>query len=250
MLQDFGASLERSIDPADLLPHVAEAVREGLGASWVRVSLRVPDLATTYPTYAESGTVVGPPTLGQDLRRGGELVGRIDCGPKDGGYDEADRALLDTLAGQAATAVANVWLTAQLSERVRQLDSVTSPTGQRPGRGTTPHRARHPRRRAAGAGGDADQGRPGAQPARSRTSARAAARPSSRPTPAKCCTDLRELAQGIHPSVLSDNGLVAALGPEPVGSRSPSRCGPTTGWRTPASTPTSRARRTSWSARR
>ena len=210
VLRDFGASLERSIDPADLLPHVAEAVREGLGASWVRVSLRVPDLATTYPTYAESGTVLGPPTLGQDLRRGGELVGRIDCGPKDGGYDEADRALLDTLTGQAATAVANVWLTAQLSERVRQLDSSRA----RLVSAQDEERRRIERDIHDGAQQElvamltklglarSQLGR-GDSPEQMLVELQADTREVLR--------NLRELAQGIHPSVLSDNGLVAAL---------------------------------------
>jgi DNA-binding NarL/FixJ family response regulator/signal transduction histidine kinase len=210
VLQDFGASLERSIDPTDLLPHVAEAVREGLGASWVRVSLRVPDLATTYPSYAESGTVLGPATLGQDLQRGGELVGRIDCGPKDGGYDEADRALLDTLTGQAATAVANVWLTAQLSERVRQLDS---------SRARLVSAQDEERRRIER---DIHDGAQQELVAMLTKLGLARSRLTRGDSPEQLLVELqsdarevlrnlRELAQGIHPSVLSDNGLVAAL---------------------------------------
>ncbi len=210
VLQDFGASLERSIDSADLLPHVAAAVREGLGASWVRVSLRVPELATTYPAYAESGTVVGLPTLGQDLRHGGEVVGRIDCGSKEGGYDEADRALLDTLTGQAGTAVANVWLTAQLAERVRQLDSSRA----RLVSAQDEERRRIERNIHDGAQQELVAMLTKLGLARSRV-----ARGDSpeqllvelQSDAREVLHNLRELAQGIHPSVLSDNGLVAAL---------------------------------------
>ena len=63
-------------------------------------------------------------------------------------------------------------------------------------------------------------------------------------------TDLRELAHGIHPPVLTDGGLVAAVearaGRLPVPRRRPRRGDPAPAAVSPR---TSRARRTSWSAR-
>ena len=63
--------------------------------------------------------------------------------------------------------------------------------------------------------------------------------------------DLRELAHGIHPPVLSDRGLVAAIEARadrlPVPVATSGRSGAA---RAAVRAPTSRARRTTWSARR
>lgn len=106
---EFGANLERTAELPERLPRLADAVRRGLAAPWVRVML------------PEDTATAGQPTLRVALERRGEVVGHIECGPKDGGYGPGDRELLDILAGQAATAIANVGLTARLAEQVAEL---------------------------------------------------------------------------------------------------------------------------------
>ncbi|HEX6869822.1 MAG TPA: histidine kinase dimerization/phosphoacceptor domain-containing protein [Micromonosporaceae bacterium] len=121
IVSSFGASLERTVDLSDLLPRLAEAVQAGLGARWVLVSLQAHDGVRLEAPHGLAGERYGDAELVQTLRRGTEALGRIDCGPKVGGYDEADRQLLATLAAQSATAIANVRLTAELTERLDEL---------------------------------------------------------------------------------------------------------------------------------
>ena len=210
VLQEFGASLEQSIGVADLLPRVAEAVQVGLGAPWVRVSVQAAGPESSYPAKAEAGTVTGEPALSHDVRRGDQVVGVIECGARDGGYDEADRGLLDTLTGQVATAVANVWLASELSEQVRQLDRsrarlVTAQDEERRRIERNIHDGSQQEIVAmlTKLGLARSQVARGDDPAPLLLELQGDARGVLR--------ELRELAQGIHPSVLGDNGLVAAL---------------------------------------
>jgi signal transduction histidine kinase len=136
--------------------------------------------------------------------------GRIECGGKPGGYDTDDRELLATLTGQAATAISNVRLAAQLAGRLVDLE--------------------RSRTRIITAG-DAERRRierdlhDGAQQevvailtklglARNqleRGESPAGLLAELQEDALELLTELRELAQGIHPPVLSDRGLVAAV---------------------------------------
>src|SRR5262245_31446409 len=122
LVTSFGASLEQAVDLDALLPRLADTVHRGLGAAWVRVSLRgeQPDSWLPEP-LGLAGTQSGSANLIEELRHHDEVVGRIECGPSEGGYDQADRELLAVLAGQAATAISNVRLTANLGEQVAEL---------------------------------------------------------------------------------------------------------------------------------
>jgi signal transduction histidine kinase len=210
VLQAFGASLEQSIGITNLLPRVADAVQLGLGAPWVRVSVRTASPESSYPAHAQAGTVAGEAALSHEVRRGDEVVGLIECGAKAGGYDDADRALLDTLTGQAATAVANVWLTAELSEQVRQLDR---------SRARLVTAQDEERRRIERNIHDGAQQEIVAMLTKLGLARTQVARGDDlgplllelHGDARDLLRELRELAQGIHPSVLGDNGLVSAL---------------------------------------
>jgi DNA-binding NarL/FixJ family response regulator len=121
-IRAFGATLEETVNLADLLPHLADTVRRGLGAAWVRVSLR-DEQAGSWLTDPRgvAGVPVGTAKLTEELRHADEVVGRIECGPSEDGYDQADRELLATLSGQAAAAIAKVRLAAHLREQVAEL---------------------------------------------------------------------------------------------------------------------------------
>jgi signal transduction histidine kinase len=110
----FGATLETSPSAADLLPRLANAIRQGLNLEWVRV--RVDTEAAT--AGIAPGTAADPACV-VPLIHAGTTLGRIECGPRhDGPLLEEDRRLLAHLAGQAATAASNVRLTAELTDRV------------------------------------------------------------------------------------------------------------------------------------
>ena len=106
----FGALLETSPGAPNLLPRLANAIRQGLDLEWVRVRLGAETVtAGIDPGTADSAYLV-------PLIHAGTTLGRIECGPRrDGPLLDEDRRLLAHLAIQAATAASNVRLTAELT---------------------------------------------------------------------------------------------------------------------------------------
>ncbi|HXU97278.1 MAG TPA: histidine kinase [Jiangellaceae bacterium] len=211
LLTSFGATLEQTVDLADLLPRLAETVRRGLGAAWVRVSLRG-ELAEAWLTEPQgvAGATVGTAEITEELRHADEVVGRIECGPSDEGYDQADRELLATLSGQAATAIANVRLAAHLREQVAELAR---------SRARIVAAQDTERRRIERDIHDGVQQEVVALIAKLRLARNRLGRGETpemllaelQADAGELLADLRELAHGIHPPVLSDGGLVAAV---------------------------------------
>jgi signal transduction histidine kinase len=161
-------------------------------------------------SQATAGAPDGDPEISQDLHRGGQVIGRIECGPKDGGYTAEDGRLLATLAGQAAPAVANVGLAAQLSERLADLErSRTRILNAQDAERRRIERDLHDGAQQQVvalitklrlARNQVDRGEfPQALLVEMQRDVR------------ELLTELRELAHGIHPPVLSDSGLVAAV---------------------------------------
>ena len=111
VLTRFGTALQAAPSPAELLPTLAAAVRDGLRLDWVRVTLE-PGLTGTAGDAGDAEPVLVVPLEG----------GRIECGPRrDGELLDEDRRLLLQLAGQAAPAVRNLHLTAELTERLETI---------------------------------------------------------------------------------------------------------------------------------
>jgi signal transduction histidine kinase len=122
VLARLGSTLETSPGPADLLPRLAAAIRDGLGLQWARVRLELAAASESLPTAGAAGLEPGDvpePALIVPLIHAGTVLGRIECGPRrDGPLLDEDRRLLANLAGQAATAVRNLHLTAELGDRL------------------------------------------------------------------------------------------------------------------------------------
>ena len=211
MLSELGARLEQAGEPRDLLAHLAGAVRDGLDASWVRIRLITTDGAPTESPAGVVGDVVGEPVETVDLVHADTTLGSIDVGPRRRGeYGDAERTLLRTVAGQAAASVANVRLTAQLAE---QLDELTA-SRERLIAAQDDERRRLERDLHDGIQQDVVAQIAGLRLARNRLE-RGELSPEElvelQDQARATLTDLRELARGIHPPVLSDNGLVAAV---------------------------------------
>jgi signal transduction histidine kinase len=203
LMMTFGAGLEQTVNLRELLPRLADTVRRGLAAGWVRVTVADVDAVA-----GEPGSTVA---VAVPLERDGEVLGTLECGPKDGGYDDADRELLVTLAGQASTAIANLRLTAELAGQLEEL--AASRTRIVAAQDTE-------RRRIERDIHDGVQQHVVALITKIRL-ARNELRRGERPADAlladvqadatELLADLRELVHGIHPPVLSDRGLVAAI---------------------------------------
>lgn len=120
VLARFGATLESSPGPAELLPGLADVVRHGLGLCWARVLLEAAGAGS--PLTGAAGIGVddpAEPALVVPLTHAGGVFGRIECGPRpDGPLLAEDRALLRHLAGQAAAAARNLRLAAELADRL------------------------------------------------------------------------------------------------------------------------------------
>jgi signal transduction histidine kinase len=209
LLANLGTTMEQTAELDELLPRLAHAVRDGIGASWVRVRLREADGWLDAPVGVV-GEATGDSAAGVDLTRAGEQVGRIDLGPKPGGYAPADLELLATVAAQATTAVANVRLATQLKEGLEQL----STSRVRLIAAQDAERRRIERDLHDGIQQEVVALIAGLRLARNRLSRdqlTADELTELQDQAREMLRDLRELAHGIHPPVLSDNGLVAAL---------------------------------------
>ncbi|NRQ33879.1 hypothetical protein HII36_18760 [Nonomuraea sp. NN258] len=194
VLTDLGSALAETPEPVEQLDRLAGAVRGGLDVRWAAVTL--PD-----GTRVVSGQEEGEPVLTLPVRG----QGRIECGPRNGGRLTAeDRRLLAALAVPVGLAIQNAGLitrlvNAQEAERRRiernihdgvqqQLVALIAGLELARAMGEQPAAAR-----ASGARGGQDL--------------LAGLREQARQT----LQDLRELAAGIHPSVLSQGGLVEAV---------------------------------------
>jgi signal transduction histidine kinase len=197
----LGAALADTVELESLLPRMADTLQEGLGLRWARVRL---DPAA--PVGDDEPVLTVPIVLGQDH------LGVVECGPKrSGAFTADDEAVVATLARQAALAVRNVRLTAELEASRVRLVRAQEAERRRLERnihdgvqqdlvaliGHTAH-VRSQLRRDPAAGEEA----------------LAELQDGLR----RVIGELRELAQGIHPSVLGDRGLLEAV--EALASRS------------------------------
>lgn len=220
LVGQLGTTLEHSVDRRDLPAVIAEAVRSGLRLSWARVILQVrADDDVRRQIVADSGAVGGPVAHTVSLTYGGDEVGTIECGTKLGGaLSPEDLKVLSTLARQASLALHNTRLQAELQARLddirRQADELKA-SRARIVRATEDERRRIERDLHDGAQQQIIALMAKLQLARNhavRDAARTDAILTELQTEAAVLhDDLLELARGIHPSVLSDRGLVEAI---------------------------------------
>jgi signal transduction histidine kinase len=187
---EFGVTIERAGEPTELLPRLVETIRRVVRVTWVTVVL-------DDGTRAATGSVTGKPALRVPIGAGDEQIGEIACGPKtEGALDADETQLVRTLAGQLGLALMNARLAGRIvnaaeSERRRIERNIHDGAQQE----LVALVARLGMARSAAAQGGltpdvVDDLRVAAQ---------------------QILSDLRELAQGIHPSVLSDGGLLEAV---------------------------------------
>lgn len=223
LLTQFGEALEHAFSPTELGGKVAETVRDGLRLQWARVSLEFPaNNDVVRETVAAVGVVPDDPVRPEKvvaLVHAGESLGTIECGPKTtGSFADADERLLESLARQSALAFHNGRLAAELTGRLdeirRQAEELAA------SRSRIVHAQDVERRRLERNLHDGVQQEILGLLAKLRLARNQLRRD---PTLADGTLDelhddithtldsIRELAHGIHPAVLSDQGLVAAI---------------------------------------
>jgi signal transduction histidine kinase len=198
-------------EPGELLACLAETVRAGVDAAWVRLRVAGPDGAAADAPRGEAGDVAGAPVVVHALHRGDEPLGLLEVGPRRrGDYSRVERALLSSVAGHVSAAVANVRLAALLAACLEELAASRA----RLVAAQDDERRRLERDVHDGVQQDVVALVAGLRLARNRLGRGelaqadlAALQDLARGTLA----DLRELAHGIRPPVLGDAGLVAAL---------------------------------------
>lgn len=194
LIARLGATLEETVGLESLLPRMTDTLREGLGLRWARVRLD-PD--------GQGGDE--EPALTVPIVLGEELVGVVECGPKlSGSLTAADEVVVATFARQAALAVRNVRLTAELERSRARLVRAQEAERRRLERDIHDGVQQdlvalmgHAARVRSELERDASEGE--------------AALTELQDGLRSVLRELRELAHGIHPSVLSDRGLLEAV---------------------------------------
>jgi signal transduction histidine kinase len=202
----LGSTLSETFDLETLLPRMTTALESGLDLAWAEVRLDALD--------APDAEVAEPVVLD------GEQLGVVACGPKRAGiWTDDDRTVVATFARQAALAVRNVRLTEHLAAHAAEVAASRT----RIVRAQESERRRIERNIHDGVQQDlvALIGLAG----QIRTTTPAPERRLEQDLDllasglARVLDDLRDLARGIHPSLLSDKGLLAAV--EALAARHP-----------------------------
>jgi signal transduction histidine kinase len=205
----LGAALANTYDLEELLPRMAATLKDGLGLDWARVLLEptrsIDDLTPVF---------IVPIVLDD------ERLGVVECGSRAGGaLTDEEKDVVATLARQAALAVRNVRLTMQLSDQAAELAASRA----RLVRAEEAERRRIERNIHDGVQQDlvALIGQAGhVRRIQTRDADAVEAELALlQEGLERVLGDLRRLAHGIHPSLLRDRGLLAAV--EGLAARNP-----------------------------
>lgn len=221
MAADFAATVDRTGDVGALAARLAELVCRGLDTRWARARFRVGTVEETVGecTSPRVERVDGDPVISVPIVHRGVPMGVVECGAKlEGEFVSHDRRLLELLAKEAAMAAHGLDLAASLAEQVATVQHQAAELAASRSRIVAAQEAE--RRRIERNIHDGAQQELVALIAKVRL-----ARDQLGRNPAETratleeiqfdvravLRDIRELAQGIHPTVLADQGLVRAI---------------------------------------
>lgn len=210
LINRLGGRLQSTVAAEDVAGSVVSAVQAGLGAGWVRVLVREP--ATTVLASAGKVPTEARVALAVPLLHDGVEIGVIECGPKlEGRYDNADRQLLETFGRQASLAIRNSQLSNELSRRLVELAASRARLVQAEEAGRRRlERDLHDGVQQELVGVLARLGLARHQLLRGPELAESTLREAQLDVQGALET-VQELARGIHPAILTDRGLVAAV---------------------------------------
>jgi signal transduction histidine kinase len=211
LISQLGVRLQSTVAAEDVAGTVAGAVQSGLGASWVRVTLN--RLAPSPIAVAGTNPANAPAVmLSAPLVQGDQVVGVIECGPRsEGRYEASDQELLNMLGRQAALAIRNSQLSADLSHHVDELAASRARLVQAEEVGRRRlERDLHDGVQQELVGVLARLGLARNQLLRDRDLAETTLREAQLDAQ-RALEGLQELARGIHPAILTDRGLIDAV---------------------------------------
>ncbi|MBY5163573.1 sensor histidine kinase [Salsipaludibacter albus] len=212
LVADLGSALQDTYDVNELLPTIESTLRRGLSIEWARVRLDA-------DAEGHGDTDPGDAALRVPIVLGDERLGVVECGPRrTRPLGPEDTAVVETFARQAALAIANVQLTTELTTKATQLIE----SRDRLVRAQETERRRIERNIHDGVQqelvsliqhvGEIEHGRAAGSPVADDLA-------DLRDELTQLLTTLRELAAGIHPSLLTDRGLLPAV--EALAARHP-----------------------------
>ena len=218
VMADFGHRMAGTLEVDRALPELAEAALTGVRASAARVRLFLPDGSERVAFRPEGAK---PETWERtvEVNHQGERIGEITVA-KDAGDPllPAERALLDDLAHQAGLALHNVRLTDELQARLDELATqageleisrrrlITARDAQR--RGLERDIREGPRRELEHIAAAIERAA-GVAPSEPATAVETVDEVAGRAN--ATLEGLRDLARGIFPPLLADQGIVPAL---------------------------------------
>lgn len=226
-LSAFARQIQGSLSLHDVLPRMAEETARGLGAQRVDVQLKLPSSEQRIASWPDDAPIEADHTIPVIYRseRLGEIAVQM---PPGTAFGTRELTVLEDLAAQAGLAMHNVLLTEELQQHARSLE--TQAIELRASRERIVMAQDEQRRRIERDLHDGAQQRliglglklrmlqdslNGASPVLTEQAEQA------RSETTKALDELRDLARGLHPSVLTDEGLRSAL--EYLAERSPVR---------------------------
>jgi signal transduction histidine kinase len=211
LISQLGVRLQTTAAPEDVAGSVTAAVQAGLGARWVRVTLNRPN-PTPVATAGNSPSGDAAAHMSAPLIHDAHVIGVIECGPKvEGSYEEADQELLKNLGRQAALAIRNSQLSAELSDRLDELAASRARLVQAEEAGRRRlERDLHDGVQQELVGVLARLGLARNQLKRDRHLAEITLG-EAQVDAQRALEDLQELVRGIHPAILTDRGLLEAV---------------------------------------
>jgi signal transduction histidine kinase len=219
VMTDFSHRIAGTLSVDEVLPQMAEAAARGVGGSWSRVRVFLPggaERAVTWPPERAPGDA---PSRAIEVLHQGEAIGEIAVAKPSGDpITPGEDRLLTDLASQAGLAMRNVRLTVELQDKLGQIAEQAKQLAMSRQRLVT---ARDAQRRQLER--DIREGAQGQLLAIETKLGRATERVEADPDAAVAILDdlgveataalegLRDLARGIFPPLLAEEGVRAAL---------------------------------------
>jgi signal transduction histidine kinase len=212
VLAELGERLGETYAADDVLPRMARVLCEGVGATRATVWLQVGDRLRPVATWPEGAAAEGDDDFTVEVRHQGDLLGALSVAmPANDPMDPTKERLVSDLAAQAGLVLRNVRLTEELRARIDDLKAaqkrlVVAQDDERRRLERNIHDGAQQQLVALSVKLGLADGFLDRDPERVRGMLA-----ELRSDTTEALNDLRDLARGIYPPLLADQGLASAL---------------------------------------